>query len=243
LEISFGFECLAHPIHFGARHPLPASTLDSSSWIRPLAAPSEALARARRVRAELPAMILKRILLSSLRSAGSLEAFRLSSGAASLGPGRIWAVWAGAVSILWTWRTIPRQLSSLRRLPRCPFQATSPGHKWRRMGPSIGARPSSGAATFDVLMAWVWSGRLNPNSEVGHKEHREHKEGEGLGEHSRWTIPHAAPSVPKPSLCVLCVLCGYSISEFGLNTSADSAPGDGRTPRGSCEPNDEWHGT
>ena len=61
---------------------------------------------------------------------------------------------------------------------------------------------------------------LNRNSEVGRKERKELKEGKGLGEPSRWTISRADLSTPVRSYCVLCVLCGYSISEFGLNAQA-----------------------
>ena len=68
------------------------------------------------------------------------------------------------------------------------------------------------------------AGVLKPNSEVDRKERREHKEGEGFGQHSRRTISHAALSVQMPSLCVLCDLCGYSISEFGLKPLSRKAP-------------------
>ena len=61
---------------------------------------------------------------------------------------------------------------------------------------------------------------FNPNAEVGHKEHRELKEGKGLGEPFHRTNACTRGTTPVPSLCVLCVLCGYSTSEFGFNPNA-----------------------
>ena len=73
-----------------------------------------------------------------------------------------------------------------------------------------------------------WPGSLNPNSEVNHKERRERIEGQGFGQHSPWTISPAAPSGQMPSLCVLCDLCGYSISVFGLKTGSTKSFGQAR---------------
>ena len=80
---------------------------------------------------------------------------------------------------------------------------------------------------------------FNPNSEVDRKERREHKEGEGFGQHSRRTISHAALSVQMPSLGVLCDLCGYSISEFGVNPISEQVRVERRDER--IEPPGQQH--